>query len=170
MYQTWLLVSPVPCGVLLALYQYATNQDADSDLVPLYCIINSIWATVFVEKLKRKEAEILYKWDLLHDMDTIKRPRKEFYGDDTIDFLSMNRIIFFPPRIRTRITIMAQPAFLFLFFMCGGLFFFLDSAQHEHYLTVKTSFEDAEGKPVMYQPNSALKGVLVTGTLMTSAP
>jgi hypothetical protein len=125
MYQTWLLAAPVPCGIALAIYQYALDTP-DSNLIPLYCIINSVWATIFVEKLKRKEAEILHAWDLLNDVDTIKRPRKEFYGDDTIDFHTMNRLVFFPPAIRTRIQMASKPGFLFLGGMLVGLFVLFD--------------------------------------------
>ena len=103
MYQAWLLLVPVPFGIALFAVQYASNTLYDHPLVPLYCFVITLWSTFFVERLKRKEAEILHTWDLLEDLDTIKRSRKEFYGDDTIDFRTMKREVYFPQAVRNRI-------------------------------------------------------------------
>ncbi|XP_031570691.1 anoctamin-4-like [Actinia tenebrosa] len=50
----------------------------DNEFTPIFAIFMSIWATMFLEFWKRRQAEISYEWDLMNFEDEEERPRVEY--------------------------------------------------------------------------------------------
>lgn len=61
-YTTWLLYISVP-GLFLALCQLFTFQ-IDQYLVPIYCLIVSLWITLMNQEWKRRETELAHIWNM----------------------------------------------------------------------------------------------------------
>ncbi|XP_027042755.1 anoctamin-4-like [Pocillopora damicornis] len=49
----------------------------DNEFTVVFAIFMSIWATMFLEFWKRRQAEIAYEWDLLGYEDEEEQPRPE---------------------------------------------------------------------------------------------
>jgi hypothetical protein len=81
-YTAWLLI-PAIAGAALTVYQ-VWLQDVDTIFTTLYSLLICIWVTIFIERWKRKSAEICLKWGvsdlLLQSSGDSRIMREEFYG------------------------------------------------------------------------------------------
>eukprot|EP00736_Rhodelphis_marinus_P006010 Rmarinus@m.13007 len=75
-YFTQWLVVPSLFGLILTLSLLAT-QAHESVLTPVFCIVISILATLFVEMWKRRNAVLAYRWDV-HNLAHTEATRSEF--------------------------------------------------------------------------------------------
>jgi len=78
-YTTWLTYASI-IGFIIFIIQQATNDNDDSGSV-LFAVFLSLWATLFLESWKRKNAELAFKWNML-DFEQIEKTRPEFVGED----------------------------------------------------------------------------------------
>lgn len=58
-YSAWLLI-PAFFGLVITIYQIITG--IESIWTAAYAVLVSIWATIFIEKWRRKSSEIACKW------------------------------------------------------------------------------------------------------------
>ena len=63
-YTAWLMI-PAIGGLALTIYQIVI-ADVDTIFTTLYALLVSIWVTIFIERWKRKSAEISLKWGVSH--------------------------------------------------------------------------------------------------------
>lgn len=59
-YTAWLII-PATVGLALTIYQFQGNN-VDTIFSSLYALLVCIWVTIFIERWKRKSAEICLKW------------------------------------------------------------------------------------------------------------
>lgn len=79
-YTSWLII-PAILGLALTIYQRV--ESVDTIFTGLYAILVCIWVTVFIERWKRKSAEISLKWGVLqYNQNIVKEVRDEFFGDE----------------------------------------------------------------------------------------
>lgn len=91
-YALYLGVYLVPAGVLLSLYQmyqvvyvYGLNKEAIHNIyVPLFACYVGIWATLVIEKWKRKASELSFRWDTTNHRP-LEVTRSEFKGPELFD-------------------------------------------------------------------------------------
>jgi hypothetical protein len=60
-YTVWLTL-PTIVGIALSIYQMA--KGVDTPLTTMYALFVCVWVTVFIERWKRKAAEICLRWGL----------------------------------------------------------------------------------------------------------
>lgn len=72
------LVIPAIAGLAFFIYQLADNT-VDADGVPAYSIFVAIWASLFLEFWKRKEAKYRVRWGMTKFLEK-EQPRPEFKG------------------------------------------------------------------------------------------
>lgn len=70
-YYTFALLLPMTLGFVQLL--------VSAETVPFFCVVNVIWATVFLELWKRKSNELAFKWGTI-GMTSLDEPRPNFYG------------------------------------------------------------------------------------------
>eukprot|EP00742_Colponemidia_sp_Colp-10_P013457 GILJ01015198.1.p1 GENE.GILJ01015198.1~~GILJ01015198.1.p1 ORF type:complete len:1337 (+),score=187.94 GILJ01015198.1:75-4085(+) len=81
-YTTWLLI-PIGPGILLSVWQ-AVIWRVDNFLLPFWSAFIAIWSTVMVERWKRKQAELAYKWGLVDFEVESPLTRIDFKGDEAV--------------------------------------------------------------------------------------
>eukprot|EP00033_Pygsuia_biforma_P003008 GCRY01003309.1.p1 GENE.GCRY01003309.1~~GCRY01003309.1.p1 ORF type:complete len:797 (+),score=257.69 GCRY01003309.1:169-2559(+) len=74
-------------GIITFIYQLFHGMD--SLIVPFYCIFLVLWATLFIEFWKRRQAQLCFEWGL-YNMSILERSRPEFKGDLRYGFYSDN--------------------------------------------------------------------------------
>jgi anoctamin-8 len=60
-YTVWLTL-PTIVGIALSIYQMV--KGVDTPLTTMYALFVCVWVTVFIERWKRKAAEICLRWGL----------------------------------------------------------------------------------------------------------
>jgi uncharacterized membrane protein YoaT (DUF817 family) len=79
-YTVWLTL-PTIVGIALTIYQIV--KGVDTPLTTMYALFVCVWVTVFIERWKRKSAEICLRWGLSNMVfNTYKNRvmRDEFHG------------------------------------------------------------------------------------------
>lgn len=81
-YTAWLVI-PAALGLALTIYQFQGNN-VNTIFSSLYALLVCIWVTIFIERWKRKSAEICLKWGvsdiLLQNSGETRLMRDEFFG------------------------------------------------------------------------------------------
>ena len=78
-YTAWLLV-PTLFGVALFLSQLS-HTSLDSPLVPFFCLLMALWASVFIEQWRRREAVLANEWGVWQmDANDEELTRPEYRG------------------------------------------------------------------------------------------
>ena len=86
----WLIL---PGGFLAAYQIYRIAQDGlgasalNLPWIPVFAIYLTIWCTIMVEKWKRKQAELAYRWDT-SDKEMEEAFRGDFWGPERYDSIS----------------------------------------------------------------------------------
>jgi Calcium-activated chloride channel len=81
-YITWLLIPGIG-GLAITIYQLLIIKDVDTIFTSLYALLVCIWVTIFIERWKRKSAELCLRWgvsDVLNEMGETRILREEFIG------------------------------------------------------------------------------------------
>lgn len=73
------LLIPAIGGIAFFIYQMVDAR-VDVDAVPAYAILVALWATIFLEFWKRKEAEFRIRWGMTKFLEK-ELPRPEFKGE-----------------------------------------------------------------------------------------
>jgi len=68
-------------GFILFIVALVPSQGFDNATNPYYCIFIALWATVYIEMWKRRNAEISMLWDLV-DYEEKERVRPSFIGEE----------------------------------------------------------------------------------------
>ena len=74
-YTSWLLI-PSFFGFILTIYQIISN--VDNIWTSVYSVTVCIWVTIFIERWRRKSAEIALKWGVF-DANSDKERGKKIY-------------------------------------------------------------------------------------------
>jgi len=67
-------------GLIIFIIQQGTKNNDDGGSV-VFAVFLSLWATLFLESWKRKNAELAFKWNML-DFEQLEKTRPEFEGED----------------------------------------------------------------------------------------
>lgn len=88
-YYTNALIIPSVIGVAVFIHQYFTNE-IDTEYVPFFVVLLSIWATWFIQSWKSKCSEYCYSWDTfgIEDLELDRELAK-------VRYLTMNKIYFY---------------------------------------------------------------------------
>lgn len=123
-YYTYYLIPPAVFGVLSNMFMSAMNENV---VVPLFCVFNVVWATVFLESWKRRTAELAFRWGTL-GMEKFEEPRAAFYGLTVIKDPVTNRLLPYYPKSRRRLKfwLVSVPVMTFVLIVafCFMLFYF----------------------------------------------
>ena len=60
-----------------------------------YAVLVAVWGTLIVEKWKRKQAELSFKWDMA-DFEKEETIRDDFYGDEAVSSITGEVEKFYP--------------------------------------------------------------------------
>lgn len=97
---TTALIFVAPFAIMMLLHQVSAG-DVNSFLSPYYMIVICLWATLFTEKWKRKQSELVTTWSLkAHDRE-LAPSRPEFKGNVVIVEPNLKIEKRFPSEIRT---------------------------------------------------------------------
>ncbi|XP_051990180.1 anoctamin-8-like [Xyrauchen texanus] len=103
MYFAWLgfytnsMLYPAVIGFLL--WIFAESDQASQDICcVVFAIFNVVWATLFLERWKRREAELAYKWGTLDTpTESLEEPRPQFWGVKRRSPVTDCEEFFYPP-------------------------------------------------------------------------
>ena len=101
-YTTWLAMLVIP-GITLTVFQIYSQvmqQSVESQWCVYYAILVALWGTITVEKWKRKQAELAFKWDM-DDFEQEETIRDEFLGDEMVSAVTGEVEKFYPVSLRT---------------------------------------------------------------------
>ena len=88
---------------------------ANSPVIPFFCVVMSVWATVFLETWKRKQSRYAMEWGMV-GIEEIEEERPDFLESDlVIDINSPvdgEEIKYFPPNIKARRNLIAWTVIL----------------------------------------------------------
>ena len=101
-------------GVIVWLAACLTGG-VNSPVIPFFCVVMSVWATVFLETWKRKQSRYAMEWGMV-GIEEIEEERPDFLGSDlVIDINSPvdgEEIKYFPPNIKARRNLIAWTVIL----------------------------------------------------------
>eukprot|EP00942_MAST-04A_sp_MAST-4A-sp1_P000583 g583.t1 len=106
-YTTWLTMLVIP-GLALTIFQIycqTIKESVESQWCIYYAVLVAVWGTLIVEKWKRKQAELSFKWDMA-DFEKEETIRDDFYGDEAVSSITGEVEKFYPinyKRIKTLI-------------------------------------------------------------------
>lgn len=70
---------PQPEGPLLCLDSCLCSQTSQDVCCVVFALFNVVWATLFLERWKRREAELAYRWGTLDTpAESLEEPRPQF--------------------------------------------------------------------------------------------
>jgi hypothetical protein len=91
-YTAWLMIPAIP-GLAIVIYQSRTGNQ-DTIFSSLYALLVCIWVTIFIERWKRKSAEICLRWGvsdiLLQSSGESRIMREEFFGYEYFSHITYN--------------------------------------------------------------------------------
>nr|XP_055058208.1 anoctamin-8 isoform X1 [Misgurnus anguillicaudatus] len=107
MYFAWLgfytnsMLYPAVIGFLL--WMFAESDQTSQDICcVVFALFNVVWATLFLERWKRREAELAYKWGTLDTpAESLEEPRPQFRGVKRRSPVTGCEEFFYPPWKRT---------------------------------------------------------------------
>ncbi len=114
-YTSWLAILVVP-GLILCVYQSIQERaigSIETHWAIWYAAFVALWGTLIVEKWKRKQFELAYKWDMM-DFEEEEHFRPDFHGDESVSPVTGEIEKFYPSRYRIAREVLQMPA-LFLF-------------------------------------------------------
>mgnify|MGYP003298885235 CR=1 FL=1 len=101
-------------GVIVWLAACLTGG-VNSPVIPFFCVVMSVWATVFLETWKRKQSRYAMEWGMV-GIEEIEEERPDFLESDlVIDINSPvdgEEIKYFPPNIKARRNLIAWTVIL----------------------------------------------------------
>ncbi|XP_028834421.1 anoctamin-8 isoform X1 [Denticeps clupeoides] len=107
MYFAWLgfytnsMLYPAVVGLLLWMFSESDQTSQDICCV-VFALFNVVWATLFLERWKRREAELAFKWGTLDSPpEPIEEPRPQFRGMKRHSPITGCEELFYPPWKRT---------------------------------------------------------------------
>ncbi|XP_077471152.1 anoctamin-8 isoform X1 [Stigmatopora argus] len=107
MYFAWLgfytnsMLYPAVIGFLLWILAEADQTSQDVCCV-VFAIFNVVWATLFLERWKRREAELAYRWGTLDTpAESLEEPRPQFRGVKRCSPITGCEEFYYPPWKRT---------------------------------------------------------------------
>ncbi|KAM4605303.1 anoctamin-8 [Polymixia lowei] len=103
MYFAWLgfytnsMLYPAVIGFLLWILAEADQTSQDICCV-VFALFNVVWATLFLERWKRREAELAYKWGTLDTpAESLEEPRPQFRGRKRCSPITGCEEFYYPP-------------------------------------------------------------------------
>ncbi|XP_056149364.1 anoctamin-8-like [Lampris incognitus] len=103
MYFAWLgfytnsMLYPAVIGFLLWILAEADQTSQDICCV-VFALFNVVWATLFLERWKRREAELAYKWGTLDTpAESLEEPRPQFRGVKRCSPITGCEEFYYPP-------------------------------------------------------------------------
>ncbi|KAM8838979.1 anoctamin-8 isoform 1-T1 [Synchiropus picturatus] len=103
MYFAWLgfytnsMLYPAVIGFLLWILAEADQTSQDICCV-VFALFNVVWATLFLERWKRREAELAYKWGTLDTpAESLEEPRPQFRGVKRTSPITGCEEFYYPP-------------------------------------------------------------------------
>ncbi|KAM3836118.1 anoctamin-8-like, partial [Diretmus argenteus] len=103
MYFAWLgfytnsMLYPAVIGFLLWMLAEADQTSQDICCV-VFALFNVVWATLFLERWKRREAELAYKWGTLDTpTESLEEPRPQFRGVKRCSPITGCEEFYYPP-------------------------------------------------------------------------
>ncbi|XP_041948826.1 anoctamin-8 isoform X1 [Alosa sapidissima] len=103
MYFAWLgfytnsMLYPAVIGLLLWMLS-ETDQKSQDICCVVFALFNVIWATLFLERWKRREAELAFKWGTLDTpAESIEEPRPQFRGVKRNSPVTGCEELYYPP-------------------------------------------------------------------------
>uniref|UniRef100_A0A6Q2XWW6 Anoctamin n=1 Tax=Esox lucius TaxID=8010 RepID=A0A6Q2XWW6_ESOLU len=107
MYFAWLgfytnsMLYPAVIGFLLWILAEADQTSQDICCV-VFALFNVVWATLFLERWKRREAELAYRWGTLDTpAESLEEPRPQFRGMKRCSPITGCEELYYPPWKRT---------------------------------------------------------------------
>ncbi|XP_028284318.1 anoctamin-8 isoform X2 [Parambassis ranga] len=107
MYFAWLgfytnsMLYPAVIGFLLWILAEADQTSQDICCV-VFALFNVVWATLFLERWKRREAELAYRWGTLDTpAESLEEPRPQFRGVKRCSPITGCEEFYYPPWKRT---------------------------------------------------------------------
>ncbi|KAJ8011299.1 hypothetical protein DPEC_G00056710 [Dallia pectoralis] len=107
MYFAWLgfytnsMLYPAVIGFLLWILAEADQTSQDICCV-VFALFNVVWATLFLERWKRREAELAYRWGTLDTpAESLEEPRPQFRGVKRCSPITGCEELYYPPWKRT---------------------------------------------------------------------
>ncbi|XP_061588629.1 anoctamin-8 isoform X2 [Cololabis saira] len=107
MYFAWLgfytnsMLYPAAIGFLLWILAEADQTSQDICCV-VFALFNVVWATLFLERWKRREAELAYRWGTLDiPAESLEEPRPQFRGVKRCSPITGCEEFYYPPWKRT---------------------------------------------------------------------
>ncbi|XP_077415864.1 anoctamin-8-like isoform X2 [Vanacampus margaritifer] len=107
MYFAWLgfytnsMLYPAVIGFLLWILAEADQTSQDICCV-VFALFNVVWATLFLERWKRREAELAYRWGTLDTpTESLEEPRPQFRGVKRCSPITGCEEFYYPPWKRT---------------------------------------------------------------------
>ncbi|XP_051553238.1 anoctamin-8 [Myxocyprinus asiaticus] len=134
MYFAWLgfytnsMLYPAVIGFLLWIFAESDQTSQDICCV-VFAIFNVVWATLFLERWKRREAELAYKWGTLDTpAESLEEPRPQFRGVKRRSPVTGCEEFFYPPWKRRMFRcFVSLPICIFcLCFVCLAMFVCLE--------------------------------------------
>ncbi|KAK9979463.1 hypothetical protein ABG768_012891 [Culter alburnus] len=134
MYFAWLgfytnsMLYPAVIGFLLWIFAESDQTSQDICCV-VFAIFNVVWATLFLERWKRREAELAYKWGTLDTpTESLEEPRPQFRGIKRRSPVTGCEEFFYPPwkRRMFRWLVSFPICILCLCFVCLAMFICLE--------------------------------------------
>ena len=108
-YSLYISLYLVPLGILISAYQFYNiaihgnfGSSEDGVYIPIFSVLVSIWATTIVEKWKRKQAELAFRWDTT-DVVVEEGFRAEYWGAEKFDPVTLTVIKDFPNSERMKL-------------------------------------------------------------------
>lgn len=135
------LIPPAALGIFS---QFFNSYLGEIELVPLFCMFNLIWATLFLEAWKRNCSVLAYQWGTIKT-EPFEQARSEFYGVIGINKVTGRLEPYYPKWKRLAkyycvsvpiIILMLVIAFLFMLF-----YFWLDGIMkrmHSQHMSIIT--------------------------------
>ncbi|KAF4117211.1 anoctamin-8 [Onychostoma macrolepis] len=134
MYFAWLgfytnsMLYPAVIGFLLWIFAESDQTSQDICCV-VFALFNVVWATLFLERWKRREAELAYKWGTLDTpAESLEEPRPQFRGIKRCSPVTGCEEFFYPPwkRRMFRWLVSFPICILCLCFVCLAMFICLE--------------------------------------------
>ncbi|XP_059357945.1 anoctamin-8 isoform X2 [Carassius carassius] len=134
MYFAWLgfytnsMLYPAVIGFLLWIFAESDQTSQDICCV-VFALFNVVWATLFLERWKRREAELAYKWGTLDTpAESLEEPRPQFRGIKRRSPVTGCEEFFYPPwkRRMFRWLVSFPICILCLCFVCLAMFICLE--------------------------------------------
>uniref|UniRef100_A0A9R1SQ62 Anoctamin n=2 Tax=Cyprinus carpio TaxID=7962 RepID=A0A9R1SQ62_CYPCA len=134
MYFAWLgfytnsMLYPAVIGFLLWIFAESDQTSQDICCV-VFALFNVVWATLFLERWKRREAELAFKWGTLDTpAESLEEPRPQFRGIKRRSPVTGCEEFFYPPwkRRMFRWLVSFPICILCLCFVCLAMFICLE--------------------------------------------